>query len=182
MVRLQTKCVGFADSDPIVNFGAISYIFLSTFLFSLFVNWNYFMQETLSTLDLVPGDKLEFVLIIAPVKESYDLARVILRTAEEFKVSVKVCIMWPQGSFVQKLRGSRVELDPWENFIDVEEVKRPSSTTSWLDTCRMTSHGVLLVRPDEHIAWMAESNKIDNAVSEARRVFAVILAAENTSL
>ncbi|XP_020091632.1 uncharacterized protein LOC109712456 isoform X3 [Ananas comosus] len=139
-------------------------------------------QETLSTLDLVPGDKLEFVLIIAPVKESYDLARVILRTAEEFKVSVKVCIMWPQGSFVQKLRGSRVELDPWENFIDVEEVKRPSSTTSWLDTCRMTSHGVLLVRPDEHIAWMAESNKIDNAVSEARRVFAVILAAENTSL
>uniref|UniRef100_A0A6V7QS98 FAD-binding domain-containing protein n=1 Tax=Ananas comosus var. bracteatus TaxID=296719 RepID=A0A6V7QS98_ANACO len=88
-------------------------------------------EETLSTLDLVPGDKLEFVLIIAPVKESYDLVRVILRTAEEFKVSVKVCIIWPQGSFVQKLRGSRVKLDPWENFIDVEEVKRPSSTTSW---------------------------------------------------
>lgn len=157
--------------------------FLSTFFFPLFVNWNYFTQETFSTLDLVPGDKLEFVLIIAPVKESYDLAHVILRTAEEFKVSVKVCIMWPQGSFVQELRGSRVELDPWENFIDVEEVKRPpSSTTSWWDTCRMTSHGVLLVRPDEHIAWTAESNKIDNAVSEARRVLAVILAAEKTSV
>ena len=57
-----------------------------------------FEQDVFSTLDLVPTDKLEFVLIIAPLKDSN--ARVAFKVAETetFKVSLKVCVIWPQGS------------------------------------------------------------------------------------
>ncbi|KAG1330831.1 2,4-dichlorophenol 6-monooxygenase [Cocos nucifera] len=48
-----------------------------------------FSKDIFSTLDLIPGDKLEFLLIIAPVEKSYDLARSTLKVAEEFKFSLK---------------------------------------------------------------------------------------------
>jgi hypothetical protein len=43
-----------------------------------------------STLDLVSGDKLEFVLMIAPVKESHEIAHGTLKIADELKLSAKV--------------------------------------------------------------------------------------------
>jgi hypothetical protein len=38
-----------------------------------------------STLDLVSGDKLEFVLIIAPVRESYEIARATLKISQSMR-------------------------------------------------------------------------------------------------
>lgn len=49
----------------------------------------------MSTLDLVCGDKIEFVLIIAPIEDSYNLARAAFKVAEEFRVSARVCVVWP---------------------------------------------------------------------------------------
>ncbi|KAJ4798841.1 3-(3-hydroxy-phenyl)propionate/3-hydroxycinnamic acid hydroxylase [Rhynchospora pubera] len=129
-------------------------------------------EETLSTLDLVSGDKPEFLLIIAPLKASYHMARVILTKAEELRVLLKVCIVWPHCSCQSRSTGSRAELEPWKNYIDVEECKKDRS---WWDMCCLTNKGVLLVRPDEHIAWRTESDRVADAVSEAEKVLSRVL-------
>lgn len=131
-------------------------------------------QETFSTLDLVPGYKLEFLLIIAPSRDSYELARVACKVAEAFKVSLKVCVIWPEGSSVKNASSSRMELEPLKNYVDVEEVKR-SSSESWWEMCQMTSKGVILVRPDDHIGWSTELDRVEDLVPQVESVFSEIL-------
>lgn len=128
----------------------------------------------LSTLDLVSGDKLEFVLITAPVKESYEIARATLKMADEFKLSAKVCIMWPRGTTEAEVEESRSKLAPWTNYVNVEELPRASGS-SWWEMCRISRKNVILVRPDEHIAWRTESDTVRDTESEVRRVFSQIL-------
>jgi hypothetical protein len=132
------------------------------------------LQDVFSTLDLVSGDNLEFVLIIAPIKESYKIARATLKIADEFKLSAKVCVMWPQGSADVEMEESRSELAPWTNCVDVEEVPR-APVNSWWELCQISRKSVVLVRPDEHIAWRTESDMVRDAGSEVRRVFSHIL-------
>nr|CAB3479145.1 unnamed protein product [Digitaria exilis] len=131
-------------------------------------------EGVFSTLDLVSGDKLEFVLIIAPLKESYEIARATLKVADEFKLSAKVCVMWPQGSASAEVEESRSELAPWTNYVDVEEVPMASGS-SWWEMCRISRKSVILVRPDEHIAWRMESDMMRDTDSEVRRAFSQIL-------
>uniref|UniRef100_A0A0A9DBL2 FAD-binding domain-containing protein n=1 Tax=Arundo donax TaxID=35708 RepID=A0A0A9DBL2_ARUDO len=131
-------------------------------------------EGVFSTLDLVSGDKLEFVLITAPLKESYEIARATLKIADEFKLSAKVCVMWPQGSAGAEVVKSRSELAPWTNYVDVEEVPRVPGN-SWWEMCQISSKSVILVRPDEHIAWRIESDMATDADSEVRRVFSQIM-------
>lgn len=138
-----------------------------------------FSKDIFSTLDLIPGDKLEFLFIIAPVEESYDLARCTLKVAEEFRVPLKICIIWPEGLSEKHDLNSQTKLDPWMNYIDVEERKGPSSK-SWWELCHMTSKGFILVRPDEHIAWMSESDTLDNIVLEVERVFSLMLGVQRS--
>ncbi|KAJ1286681.1 hypothetical protein BS78_03G370400 [Paspalum vaginatum] len=131
-------------------------------------------ESVFSTLDLVSGDKLEFVLITAPVKESYEIARATLKIADEFKLSAKVCVMWPRGTTDAEVEESRSELAPWTNYVNVEEVPRVSGS-SWWEMCRISRKNIVLVRPDEHIAWRTESDMVRDAESEVRRVFSHIL-------
>ncbi|KAK1365657.1 2,4-dichlorophenol 6-monooxygenase [Heracleum sosnowskyi] len=138
------------------------------------------IEETFSTLDLVSGDKVEFLLIIAPVEPSYRLARAAFEVAEEYNVSAKVCVLWPDGT-VDGAARSAAELTPWENFIDVVEVKRSSASSSWWDLCQMTHKGAILVRPDEHIAWRVKSGVVGDTTFEFRRVFSAILGLTNIS-
>ncbi|CAO1942681.1 unnamed protein product [Urochloa humidicola] len=135
-------------------------------------------EDVFSTLDLVSGDKLEFVLIIAPLKESYEIARTTVKIADEFKLSAKVCVIWPQGSADAEMEGSRSELAPWMNYVDVEEVPRVP-VHSWWEMCQISRKSVILVRPDEHIAWRTESNMVRDADSEVRRVFSHILCLDS---
>ncbi|MCL7033717.1 hypothetical protein MKW94_010360 [Papaver nudicaule] len=139
-----------------------------------------FSEATISTLDLVRGDKLEFVLIISPRKESYDLARAAFKVSEGFGVSLKVCVMWPHGSLENRLDRSKETFLPWGNYVDVEEVKM-SSTSSWWDTCQMTNDGAILVRPDEHIAWRKTTVVLD-PISEMEGVFTQILGIQRTKI
>ncbi|KAL6840352.1 hypothetical protein ACP4OV_030162 [Aristida adscensionis] len=131
-------------------------------------------EGVFSTLDLVSGDKAEFVLIIASLKESYALARATLKIADEFKLSAKVCVIWPQGSDDGEVEESRAELAPWTKYLDVEEVPGVYGN-SWWETCQISRKSVILVRPDEHIAWRTESDMVRDADSEVRRVFSQIL-------
>ncbi|CAH9096766.1 unnamed protein product [Cuscuta europaea] len=135
-------------------------------------------KETFSTLDLVSADKVEFLLIIAPVDTSYHLAAVAFQVAEEYKVSLKVCVMWP-GETTGGAKGrTKAALVPWENFVDVLEVKNPRNPSSWWDICKMTDRGAILVRPDEHIAWSAKSElACDASATEMRKAFHAILKA-----
>lgn len=127
-----------------------------------------------STLDLVSGDKVEFLLIIAPLPESYRLAHAALKVSEEFKTSVKVCILW--SADITRIKScSKEELTPWENYIDVQEIRQSSTSLSWWDVCQMTDNGAILVRPDEHIAWRVKSKISEDPNTELRRVFATIL-------
>ncbi|KAK1575144.1 hypothetical protein Q3G72_003033 [Acer saccharum] len=48
------------------------------------------IEEIISTLDLVSGDKIKFLLINAPLEDSLDLARSAFKVAEDFKVSIKL--------------------------------------------------------------------------------------------
>ncbi|KAB5545192.1 hypothetical protein DKX38_013304 [Salix brachista] len=136
---------------------------------------NSFSEACISTLDLLPGDKVEFLLFIAPLEKSYHLAVAALKVAEEFKVSVKVCILWPTDTVKGAETRSKTALAPWENFIDVAEAKKSSNSFSWWSMCQMTDKGAILVRPDEHIAWRAKSSIDDDPFLEMKRVFSAIL-------
>ncbi|XP_050205589.1 uncharacterized protein LOC126655439 [Mercurialis annua] len=130
-------------------------------------------EATISTLDLLSGDKVEFLLIVAPHDKSYQLAHAAFKVTEEFKVSTKVCVLWPADK--SEALSSEKALAPWKNYIDVMEVKKSSNLPSWWSICKMTDKGAILVRPDGHIAWRAKSNVNDDPVSEMRRVFSAIL-------
>ncbi|PQP91960.1 uncharacterized protein Pyn_29124 [Prunus yedoensis var. nudiflora] len=132
-------------------------------------------EVTISTLDLISGDKIEFLLIIAPTDSSYHLAHAAFKVAEEFKVSARVCVLWPAGSVKQVEAGSKALLTPWENCIDVVEVKTSSNPSSWWDLCQMTDKGAILVRPDEHVAWRVKSGVVGDPITEMRRVFSATL-------
>jgi hypothetical protein len=133
------------------------------------------LQSVFSTMDLVSGDKVEFVIIIAPLEESYKLARAMLRIADELELSAKVCVMWPQGSVDAEVKGSSYELAHWTNYVDVEEIPR-APVNSWWEMCQVSNRSVILVRPDEHIAWKTEPDMVRDAHSEVRRVFSQILS------
>ncbi|KAM7464722.1 hypothetical protein LguiA_032843 [Lonicera macranthoides] len=131
-------------------------------------------EETFSTLDLVSGDKVEFLLIIAPVEPSYRLARTAFKVAEEFNVPTKVCVMWPNGT-VDGATRSGGELAPCKNYIDVVEVRPSLTSLSWWDICEMTHRGAILVRPDEHIAWRTKSGVVGDITLQIKRVFSAVL-------
>ncbi|KAG0501023.1 hypothetical protein HPP92_001095 [Vanilla planifolia] len=135
---------------------------------------SFLKKDNFSTLDLVSGDNVEFLLIIAPTKGSYNLARMSFDVADKYAISLKVCVIWPHGSSGMVFSGSGAEFKPRRNYIDVEEVKQPCST-SWWEMCHLSGNGAILVRPDEHIAWITESNTIKDPVSELDRVFFTIL-------
>uniref|UniRef100_A0A5B7BW30 FAD-binding domain-containing protein n=1 Tax=Davidia involucrata TaxID=16924 RepID=A0A5B7BW30_DAVIN len=137
-------------------------------------------EDTYSSLDLVSGDKIEFLLIIAPVESSYHLARAAFKVAEEFRVAARVCVMWPDGAINGVEVGSKEALMPWENYIDVVEVKRSSNSLSWWDICQMTDRGSILVRPDEHIAWRVKSRVDGDPTLEMKRVFSAVLGVQST--
>ncbi|XP_028772198.1 uncharacterized protein LOC114729368 isoform X2 [Neltuma alba] len=132
------------------------------------------MNEIVSTLDLVSGDEVEFLLIIAPVKESYHLARAAFKAAEERQILVKVCVIWPSGSVEGLNEGSKAALSPWENYVDAVEVDRPS-TSNWWEMCQMKESGAILVRPDEHIAWRTSSGLAGDPKVEMQKVFSLVL-------
>ncbi|KAK2636716.1 hypothetical protein Ddye_031508 [Dipteronia dyeriana] len=132
-------------------------------------------REVISTLDLVSGEKIEFLLIIAPLEASYDLSRAAFKVADDFKVSIRVCVMWPAGTIKEVHIRSKAALAPWENYIDVMEVKRSSNSLSWWSICQMTDKGAILVRPDDHIAWRVKSGVIENPDLEMKRVFSAVL-------
>ncbi|XP_038712996.1 putative polyketide hydroxylase isoform X1 [Tripterygium wilfordii] len=137
-------------------------------------------EESISTLDMVSGDKVEFLLIIAPIDSSYHLARAAFKVAEEFKVSVRVCVFWSADTAGGVDIGSKGALAPWDNYIDVAEVKSSSNPLSWWNICQMTEKGAILVRPDEHIAWSVKSGAVRDPSLEMRRVFSAILGVNST--
>lgn len=138
-------------------------------------------QDSFSTLDLVNVDNVEFLLIIAPIKDSYHLAQAAFEVAEELKVSLKVCVMWQEGA-TDVTERSKATLLPWKNFIDVVQVKTSHKSPSWWDLCRMTDKGAILVRPDEHIAWCLKSPIETHPSIELKRVFSVVLGLESSCL
>ncbi|KAK9090174.1 hypothetical protein Sjap_023351 [Stephania japonica] len=134
--------------------------------------------KTFSTLDLIRGDDVEFLLIIAPKRESYNLAQAAFKAARRFKVPLKVSIIWPSSSSPTSSL-SKAALHPWENYIDVREVSdsnRPSS--SWWEICKMADDGAILVRPDEHVAWRAKSTIAGDPVLVMDKVFSQVLGVE----
>lgn len=120
------------------------------------------------------GDKVEFLLIIAPMKKSYNLAHAAFKVAEKRQILVKVCVIWPSGSGEGFNKESKAALSPWENYVDVVEVDRPS-TSNWWNMCQMNESGAILVRPDEHIAWRTISGLAGDPIVEMQRVFSVVL-------
>ncbi|KAM0987675.1 hypothetical protein ACFX2I_011699 [Malus domestica] len=132
-------------------------------------------EVTISTLDLISGDKVEFLLIISPTEPSYHLAHAAFKVAEEFKVSARVCVLWPAGSVKGVEIKSKASLAPWENYIDLVEVKKSPNSSSWWDICQMNDKGAILVRPDEHVAWRVKSGVVRDPITEMRRVFSATL-------
>ncbi|KDP26758.1 hypothetical protein JCGZ_17916 [Jatropha curcas] len=136
---------------------------------------NLSSEVTISTLDLLSGDKVEFLLIVAPLEESYQLAHAVFKSAEEFKVSAKVCVLWPADSVDESQTRSKNALAPWKNYVDVVVVKKSSNQLSWWSMCQMTDKGAILVRPDEHVAWRVKSVFDKDHVAEMRRVFSAVM-------
>lgn len=125
-------------------------------------------------MDLVSAEKVELLLIIAPVEESYQLAQAAFKVAAKMEVPLKVCVMWLEKSANPNGRSARA-LQPWKNFIDVVEIRRSVASISWWDLCQMTETGAILVRPDEHIAWRSKSGNITDPEPKFTHIFETIL-------
>ncbi|XP_078434282.1 FAD/NAD(P)-binding oxidoreductase family protein isoform X2 [Wolffia australiana] len=121
--------------------------------------------DIISTLDLIPVDKLEFVLIIAPVKGSYILAETARTVAQEFGAILSVSVIWPPGCFFDMSK-------PRDGYLDLEQVM-PS--LSWWETCGISQDGAIMVRPDDHVAWRTTCALGDDAADQIRRAFSKIL-------
>ncbi|XP_020876881.1 uncharacterized protein LOC9308350 isoform X2 [Arabidopsis lyrata subsp. lyrata] len=132
-------------------------------------------EVIVSTLDLVSTEKVEFLLIISPLQESYELARATFKVAKEFMANVKVCVVWPSSDEGLE-RESNSALAPWENYVDVMEVIRQNGEgTCWWSICKMSERGSILVRPDQHIAWRAKSGITLDPTLHMREAFSIIL-------
>jgi len=133
-------------------------------------------KDVLSTLDLISGDKLEWLLLIAPRTKSYDLAASTVNMAKHFGVPLKICVIWAQGSFNNQAdrRSTDISLESKIDIIDVEEIKNPSTQVTWWEICQMPSDGAILVRPDEHIAWRSKSGNTND--HELEKIFSMILS------
>lgn len=132
-------------------------------------------EVVVSTLDLVSTEKVEFLLIISPLQESYELARATFKVAKEYMANVKVCVVWPSSDECVE-RESKSALAPWENYVDVMEVKKQTGEeASWWNICKMSERGSILVRPDQHIAWRVESSVTLDPTLHMRDVFSIIL-------
>lgn len=113
---------------------------------------------------------------------SYHLAHAAFKVAEEFKVSARVCVIWPHGAANGVEVGSEEALSPWMNYIDIVEVKQSLPSPSWWDICQMTSRGAILVRPDDHVAWRAKSSVSGDPRVVMRTVFSIILGLNSAHL
>ncbi|GER30071.1 3-(3-hydroxy-phenyl)propionate/3-hydroxycinnamicacid hydroxylase [Striga asiatica] len=133
-------------------------------------------KDAFSTLDLISVDKIEFLLIIAPIKESYRVAQSAFKVAEELNVALKVCVIWQERP-TDGIGNSKTQLLPWNNFVDVVKAKSGSpNSSSWWDLCGMSHTGAILVRPDEHIAWRVKSGiENDDLLLVLKNVFCSIL-------
>lgn len=140
----------------------------------IYLSLSFISQDTFSTLDLVSSDKVEFLLIIAPIKESYHLARAAFKVAEDYKVSLKVCVMWEGQTSGRICSSENAELSG-KNVIDVIQVQECLDSASWWDLCGMNDRGAILVRPDEHIAWRSQLEIREDPVLVLRGVFHAVL-------
>lgn len=122
------------------------------------------------------------------MESSYDLGRAAFKVAEEFKVSITVCVLWSADATTGAEGRSETSLAPWKNYIDVMEIKKrsptsSSSSSSWWEMCKMTERGAILVRPDEHIAWRVKSVlDVGDPIQELKRVFSVVLGVKSTDV
>ncbi|CAA7023593.1 unnamed protein product [Microthlaspi erraticum] len=133
-------------------------------------------EAVVSTLDLVSTEKVEFLLIISPLQESYELAHATFKMAKELMANVKVCVVWPSSSDDAVERESKSALAPWDNYVDVMEVgKQNGEDASWWNICKMSERGCILVRPDQHIGWRAKSGVTSDPTLHMRNVFSIIL-------
>ncbi|KAL9261234.1 putative polyketide hydroxylase [Drosera capensis] len=135
-------------------------------------------KEVFSTLDLVSGDRVEFLLLIAPQDSSYKLASATIKAAKKNQVHIKVAVIWPEDTTVGSDLVGRSVSSPLDSYVNVVEVKRSRSSPSWWDLCKMNDRGAILVRPDEHIAWRTRSEVEGDPVIEMEKVFAVVLGFE----
>lgn len=84
-------------------------------------------------------------------------------------------MLWSDENSKGIVVGSEASLAPWENYIDVREVKKSPTSPSWWDICKMAAKGAILVRPDEHIAWREKSGLVADPKKEMKRVFSAVL-------
>lgn len=150
-------------------------------------------KEICSTLDLISGNVTEFLLIATPSKTCYIWADAAFKIAKVYKVPLKVCIIWPRGISASRL--SKESMDAWhesegsitqqmQSVLDGEDWRRENTefvvdveeiSGSWLELCKMTKPGVLLVRPDEHIAWRSDPTFSGDTMPELNKVFSIVL-------
>eukprot|EP00252_Welwitschia_mirabilis_P003713 TRINITY_DN13771_c0_g2_i1.p1 TRINITY_DN13771_c0_g2~~TRINITY_DN13771_c0_g2_i1.p1 ORF type:complete len:172 (+),score=35.69 TRINITY_DN13771_c0_g2_i1:647-1162(+) len=162
-------------------------------------NMLHLNNEYCSTLDLISGNAVEFLLIIAPAKACYDWADAACRVANAYDIPLLVSILWPEGTFVNQtsqkskhdersvtednkfpaLRDSFV--NEWvkntKHVIDIEE-----TSVSFWELCKMPTPCAILVRPDEHIAWRSDPQFSGDFIDEMSSVFSMVLRRPKLSI
>lgn len=144
-----------------------------------------------STLDLIGGDSLEFLFFVGPNDSGRLWADSMLLVAKHFHVMLKVIVVWPIGYsskvYEQMMKTSLTlpsdsvasedmsTMHVWghekgELVMHVEEVDR-----CWWDLCKVPCVGAILVRPDDHVAWLSLIESSSDSIKELDNVFATVL-------
>ncbi|KAF3785341.1 hypothetical protein EJ110_NYTH28182 [Nymphaea thermarum] len=135
-------------------------------------------EETLSTLDLVRGDRVEFLLLVGPRRASYSLASAALKVAVGIRLPLRVCIVWSESFSHQCIDDGRKLLQEHSGSVIEVQIKKTQASSSWWE---LVSRGAILVRPDDHIAWQVSlSESIQNPALEFERVFSQLMRLRKT--
>lgn len=141
-------------------------------------------KVVISTLDLIKGDGLEFYAFVGPNTSGYLWGESMLLAAKTFKVKLKVVVIWPLGLSESKETSCSTEapkehaqqLHKWDNgnredILHVEEVDK-----DWWQLCKLSHLGAILVRPDDHVAWVSSMETSSCSIHELHDVFATVLS------
>ncbi|KAH6557276.1 hypothetical protein KP509_1Z124200, partial [Ceratopteris richardii] len=145
--------------------------------------------SVLSTLDINKGDSVEFLAFVGPNESGTLWADLILKSAAAFRIKTKVVIVWPFGFsefqagtlkvLSKRISTSRASIQcasqKWkyastENILHVEE-----SDEDWWDLCKVLPLGIILVRPDDHVAWVSSKESSEDSTNVVQKVFCTIL-------
>ena len=99
-----------------------------------------------------------------------------LLAARDYQVTLKLVMVWPNGLWSNNLGiDSAKEICDWAHNKQGSLLHVEVIDADWWGLCKIPSVGAILVRPDDHVAWVSHSESNSDSINDLHNVFAAVL-------